>query len=88
MAKGDIKGALRKNGPMTLKELVKHTGLAPSTVSKQCQKMFNDRELSRRYQLGNRNIHFVYYFLGEKTQFSKKREELCPVSLLKQRSGR
>jgi DNA-binding IclR family transcriptional regulator len=64
---------------MTLKELVQHTGLAPSTVARQCQKLFADRELSRRYQLGERNIHFVYYFIGNQTQFSKKREEVIKV---------
>lgn len=76
MSEDDIRKALTENGPMTLRELVKHTGLGPGTVAKQCQKMFNAHELSRRYQLGDRNVHFVYYFIGEKVQFAKNKRPL------------
>jgi DNA-binding IclR family transcriptional regulator len=90
MSYADIREALKEAGrPMTLKELVKRTGLAPSTVSRQCQKMFIERELSRRYQVGERNIHFVYYFIGTKVQFAMdKPKEPCLVYNSRQRLER
>lgn len=80
MSRDDILAALRDTGkPMTLKELVRHTGLAPSTVATQCQKLFKKGEVSRRYWPNEGYRSYVYYFLGERPSY--KQSETMKVEL-------